>query len=228
MKNKRQIISAIAAASVLSITTGVSAFASNQAAKNEKKAEEAVTVTEEVTAAVEEETAAPETEEAATEEAAAEEAAEEATEVTAEEAEKPAEEAVKPLKPTGPKEIKDKIAEIFDFDNENFKDDESKNDWFDFCNNDLKIKEHMNKPEPPAPPVKPADDETKPEPPAPPVKPADDEAKPEPPAPPVKPADDEAKPEPPKPHTHEHINPIKEAAVENTTSEAVETEAAAE
>ena len=40
MKSRKQIIAAISAASLLSVATGVSAFASNQAAKEEKKEEE--------------------------------------------------------------------------------------------------------------------------------------------------------------------------------------------
>lgn len=256
MKNKKTLISAIAAASVLSVATSVSAFASNQAAKNEKKQAENTTAVEETvveeaaeaeeivdeTAIIENEKpdlpAPPEGELPAPELVEKPEEAP-APEIKDEDAvEAPAEEIAKPAKPIGVKDIKDMIAKSFDFDNADFKDDDAKKDWFDFCNNEIKFDDkkpaELVKPEDAEAPAKPAV-----EPPVKPEAPVIDEnaEKPEPPAPPVidenAPAPEAPKaPEPPvapekpeiKPHEHvaPHHGPHKD--IENTqTDEAAET-----
>ncbi|MBQ9895302.1 MAG: hypothetical protein IJM38_07905 [Ruminococcus sp.] len=255
MKNKKTLISAIAAASVLSVATSVSAFASNQAAKNEKKQAENTTaveetvieettdaaeIVEETTAAetekpelpapTEEELPAPEVKDEDSEEAPAPEVKDE------DEAEAPAEEIAKPVKPIGVKEIKDMIVKSFDFDNSDFKDDDAKKDWFDFCTNGIKFDDKK-----PAELVKPEDAEAPAKPEAePPVKPeapvVDENAeKPEPPTPPVKdenaPAPEApAAPEKPEIKPHEHKAPhhgphkdIENTQVEDTTEAAEET-----
>ena len=177
MKNKKQLISAIVALSVLSLGTCASAFAINQAEKNDAIVEDSVIVSEETTeetteAATEEATEA--TTEAVTEEATDEPEVEDTTEApeadeetddtvtedeeeteTEEETEKPA----KPIKLAGRREFIEIINKVFDFENKDFADSELKDEWFDFCEENLKEPEAPVKPEPPA-------DGEKPEPPA--------------------------------------------------------------
>ena len=104
--------------------------------------------------------------------------AEEAGDVAAE-----TEEKVEPKKHIGVKEM---VKKDFDLEALDFVDDDAKDEWFDFCENDFLVE--PKKPEAPV-----VDDAEKPEPP---VAPAEDDA--EKPEPPVAPAEDDAeKPEPP-------------------------------
>ena len=242
MKANKRIMTAIAAISMLSAATGVTAFASNLA-KNDPKPEKETVISQEAEEA---------TDEAA--EKAAEEAAEEAAAPAVEEAEKPAvedaeapaaeetedaeapaveeaEKPEKPEKPVGKHEIVDMIGASFDFDAEDFKDADAKTSWFEFCKGGLKKDlEKPAKPEKPAveppKPAEKADEEiekpAKPEKPAvEPPKPADEAEKPQPPVAPVKP-----EVEPPKPHLHEGPKaPEKEQAAETVEAEAETVEA---
>ena len=247
MKANKRIMTAIAAISMLSAATGVTAFASNLA-KNDPKPEKETVISQDAEEATDE--AAEKAAEEAAEEAAAP-AVEEAEKPAVEEAEKPAvedaeapaaeetedaeapavEEAEKPEKPVGKHEIVDMIGASFDFDAEDFKDADAKTSWFEFCKGGLKKDlEKPAKPEKPAveppKPAEKADEEiekpAKPEKPAvEPPKPADEAEKPQPPVAPVKP-----EVEPPKPHLHEGPKaPEKEQAAETVEAEAETVEA---
>ena len=238
MKANKRIMTAIAAISMLSAATGVTAFASNLA-KNDPKPEKETVISQDAEEATEE-AAEEATEEAAEEAPAAEDAeapvAEDAEAPAVEDAEAPAvedaeapavEEAEKPEKPVGKHEIVDMIGASFDFDAEDFKDADAKTSWFEFCKGGLKKDlEKPAKPEKPAveppKPVEKADEEiekpAKPEKPAveppKPAEKADEEiekpAKPEKPAvEPPKPIENGEKPEPPVPPVKPEVEPPK-------------------
>lgn len=246
MKTRKQIISLIAAVTTLSAITGASAFAASLNSEDKQVKEQPPVVAEEAAEADE----AAETEEAADETAAAEdeteatEAAEDAAEETVTEAvadedlgeevtvvaedgtkpEPPAEaEGVKPPKHIGKREMAEMIANVFDTEAMDFKDDEAKTAWFEF------IELYLTEPAAPQPGEGPApieivkpEDGTKPEPPA---GPAEDGTKPEPPvgpiAPPVAPAEDGTKPQPPVgPAAHSHVAPGETTTETTTVAEA--------
>ena len=221
MKANKRIMTAIAAISMLSAATGVTAFASNLA-KNDPKPEKETVISQDAEEATEEAPAAEDAEAPAVEDAEA---------PAVEDAEAPAvEEAEKPEKPVGKHEIVDMIGASFDFDAEDFKDADAKTSWFEFCKGGLKKDlEKPAKPEKPAveppKPAEKADEEiekpAKPEKPAvEPPKPIENGEKPEPPVPPVKP-----EVEPPKPHLHEGPKAPEQEAAETVEAETEAVEA---
>ena len=237
MKNKK-VFAAIAAVSVLSVGTCVSAFATSQDEKAEDTAEVTLTAVEDTEAEAEDATEA--VEEAAEE--AAEEVSEEApVEAPAELAEAPVAPAdvEAPAKPLGPMtldltDIFNEFRDVIDVTKYDFINDTIKENWNEISKVVVKLDfnkpeppvaiEDGEKPEPPAPPVA-LEDGEQPEPPAPPVAPEDGE-KPEPPTPPH--LLDGEKPEPPAPPVDGPKGPKEEQAEEATTEAAAETETEAE
>lgn len=168
MKANKRIVSAIAAISVLSAATGITAFAGNLAEKNDTKPETETVISQEA-----EETTTEENEEVEAPTVDAEKPADQIeppvipevdTEIT--EDEKPADEvetpsdsetdteitededAAKPEKPAkkiGKHEILEMIGNSFDFELDDFKDADAKLNWFEFCKGDLK--NDLEKPE---------------------------------------------------------------------------------
>ena len=240
MTNKK-VLAAIAAVSVLSVGTCVSAFATSQDDKAEDTAEVTLTAVEDTEAEEAEEA----TEAAATEEVA-EEAAEEKVDAPAPvapaEGEVPAAPAdvEAPAKPLHPvkldlTDVFNEFRDVIDISKYDFIDDTIKENWNEISKVVVKVEfnkgdkpaapapaaiEDGEKPEPPTPPAA-LEDGEKPEPPAPPV--ADENGeKPEPPTPPH--LLDGEKPEPPAPPVGGPKGPKEAECEEAATEAAVEVE----
>ncbi len=185
MKSKN-LLAAVAAIAVLTTSTGVYAFANNQAESKQDAGESTTIVTEtedeaEDDAVVEDEVVEDEVtedevieDEVVEDEVVEDEVVEDEVieDSETEDAEKPEADKEAPKKHIG---IKEMVKSTFDPETQDFVDDAAKAEWFAYCADHV-----FAEPVKPEPPVKPEDDGTKPEPPV-----ADETEKPEPPVKPV-------------------------------------------
>ncbi len=180
MKSKN-LLAAVAAIAVLTTSTGVYAFANNQAESKQDAGESTTIVTEtedeaEDDAVVEDEVVEDEVteDEVIEDEVVEDEVVEDEVieDSETEDAEKPEADKEAPKKHIG---IKEMVKNTFDPETQDFVDDAAKAEWFAYCADHV-----FAEPVKPEPPVKPEDDGTQPEPPV-----ADETEKPEPPVKPV-------------------------------------------